>query len=409
MINIIGGVYKEVCVKPASNQIFGSGGRAGAAILNIGGDITLHAYIPESYLNKLSSIYRFTGGNFSIQDYKTEDEIIFKYNHGLDPFNPPITEQKPLIELIDDNILVFGTIEHHSKVKGEYVVYDPQNTFSTEPFNKYGSRAKHLALVLNENEARKLDNSTCIDDLNKIISSLHKKENAEVIIVKQGAQGSIVSYENKLYRVPAFMTETVSKIGSGDCFTAHFAFYWIERKLSPEKAAYEASRATAFFCDTSSLPTTFFLDTYRPNEIIYKHRKDKVKIYIAAPFFTLAQLWLVEQIRYNLLEMGMDVISPYHDIGLINNESLTLENMTEVCNSDLKAIDECQMVFAVLDGFDPGTIAEIGYAMANKKRITILSENIKQSDLTMFTSKSIVLERDYVTSIYKTLWASFEL
>lgn len=65
--------------------------------------------------------------------------------------------------------------------------------------------------------------------------------------------------------------------------------------------------------------------------------------------------------------MGMDVISPYHDIGLINNESLTLENMTEVCNSDLKAIDECQMVFAVLDGFDPGTIAEIGYAMANKK------------------------------------------
>ncbi|MCP2004986.1 UNVERIFIED_ORG: nucleoside 2-deoxyribosyltransferase [Buttiauxella agrestis ATCC 33320] len=409
MIDIIGGVYREVCIKPSINQILGSGGRASLAILNMGGTINLHSYLPTEFLSELNSSFKFTGTGFKINDLKTNNAITFKYNHGLDPFNPPIVSQMAPIEVSAQNILIFGMIESSSKVDGNFVVYDPQNTFSTEPFNKNGSTAKHLALVLNENEARKLNNSTFQENLNDVIASLHVKESAEIVIVKLGAQGSIVSYGNNLYQIPVFKTDTVNKIGSGDCFSAHFAYNWIEKKLPPESAALEASKATAYFCETSILPTEYYLKQFKPNKITSESGKKKIKIYIAAPFFTMSQLWLVEQIRYNLLEMGMEVISPYHDLGFISNEHLTDEIMKETCNNDLNAIDECDMVYAVLDGYDPGTLAEIGFALAKNKSIILLCEDIKRSDLTMFTAQNIIRESDYVTSIYKTLWASFKL
>lgn len=409
MINIIGGVYKEICIKPAINQVLGSAGRASLAILNMGGEIELHSYIPTEFLSELNSVFNFTGGQFVINNLPCQESITFKYNHGLDPFNPPIVLQKSPIEVSVQNALVFGMIEAASKICAEFVVYDPQNTFSTEPFSKNGSTAKHLALVLNENEARKLNGSTFQEDLKIVISSLHEKENAEVVVVKLGAQGSIVSYGNKCYKVPAYKTDAVCKIGSGDCFSAHFAFNWIEKKMSPESAALEASRATAYFCETSTLPTKFHLEQYKPCEILSSINLKKTKIYIAAPFFTMSQLWLVEQIRYNLLEMGMEVISPYHDLGFISNDDLTDDIMGDTCSTDLNAIHECEMVYAVLDGYDPGTLAEIGYALANDKKIILLCEDIKRSDLTMFTAKNIIREHDYVTSIYKTLWTSFNL
>lgn len=409
MINIIGGVYQEVCIKPSINQIQGSGGRASLAILNMGGTINLHSYIPTEFLSELNSSFNFTGTEFKINDLKTNNAITFKYNHGLDPFNPPIVSQMAPIEISAQNILIFGMIESSAKVDGNFVVYDPQNTFSTEPFNKNGSTAEHLALVLNENEARKLNNSTFQENLNDVIASLHVKESAEIVIVKLGAQGSIVSYGNNLHQIPAFKTDTVNKIGSGDCFSAHFAYNWIEKKLPPESAALEASKATAYFCETSILPTEYYLKQFKPNKITSESGKKKIKIYIAAPFFTMSQLWLVEQIRYNLLEMGMEVISPYHDLGFISNEHLTDEIMVETCNNDLNAIDECDMVYAVLDGYDPGTLAEIGFALAKNKSIILLCEDIKRSDLTMFTAQNIIRESDYVTSIYKTLWASFKI
>ncbi|MCL6385723.1 nucleoside 2-deoxyribosyltransferase [Pectobacterium carotovorum subsp. carotovorum] len=405
MINVIGGVYREVCVTPSYNQVFGSGGRAALAILNMKSAITLHSYIPESFIKHLQLHLDFIEEEYSLNSYHTDEEITFRYNHGLDPFNPPIVSKKAPLTIDCDNLLLFGMMECDFIVKGNYIVYDPQNTFNTQSFSQNGSKAKHLALVLNENEARKLNKSSFSEDIYAIIKELHKKEMAEIIIVKLGPDGSIVSYDNKLYNIPAFKTTTVWKIGSGDCFSAYFSYYWIEKKLSPEKAAYSASKATAYYCETNCFPNIINLEKYEPEEIIHNGKKIK-KIYIAAPFFTMPQLWLVEQIRYNLSEMGLDVFSPYHDVGTIKN--LDNEIMRNVCADDLLAIDNCDSVYAVLDGYDPGTIFEVGYATAKGKNITLLCENIEKTNLTMFMSPNIEIENDYVTSIYKTIWRSEE-
>lgn len=40
------------------------------------------------------------------------------------------------------------------------------------------------------------------------------------------------------------------------------------------------------------------------------------KVYLAGPFFTLEEPWVVGQARRDLKAMGLDVFSPYHDVGL---------------------------------------------------------------------------------------------
>lgn len=405
MINVIGGVYREKCLRPSWDHVFGSGGRAAIAIATMGTKVNLHAYISDTLLYDFNFKVALLGNDvFSLTRLPYNKDIIFNYSHGLDPLNPPIVEKKENIKLISDNALVFGMLECDFEITVDYAVYDPQNTFSTESFSKNGSKANHLALVLNENEARTLCSNSHIVNIEEIIDVLHTQEAAEVVIVKCGPSGAIVSYAEEKKRIPAFQTNSVWKIGSGDCFSAHFANNWIVNKEPPEVAAYNASLATAFFCESSTLPSAFMLSDYSPKSIVLDDSSRKPVVYIASPFFTLPQLWLVEQIRFNLIEMGLHVTSPYHDIGMIQSENS--KDCNKVCDADLLAIQSSDIIFGVIDGCDSGTIFEIGYATALNKKIILLNENVPLNDLVMFHNKHTLITNDYVTAIYKTLWAS---
>jgi len=405
MLNVIGGIYRERCIKPSWDHVYGSGGRAAIAIANMGSRVNLHAYVSDKSLSEFKFKLALIEGNIiEVKELSYDNEICFNYSHGLDPLNPPIVKRKENIKLKADNVLVFGMLECEFEIKAEFAVYDPQNTFSTQPFSKNGSTAKHLALVLNENEARILAGGDLSESINDIIDLLHIKESAEVIVVKCGPSGAIVSYKNKKITIPAFKTNRVWKIGSGDCFSAHFANNWIENKESPENAAYNASLATAFFCESSTLPSPFMLKEFKPEPIKYIEKSVDPTVYIAGPFFTLSQLWLVEQVRFNLIEMGINVISPYHDIGMIQDEHPN--DFHEICKLDLEGIENSDIVFGIVDGHDTGTIFELGYATSLKKRIILYSENVSNSDLVMFHNERTIIVDDYVTAIYKTLWAN---
>lgn len=405
MLNIIGGVYREKCIKPSWDHVYGSGGRAAIAIANMGTKVNLHAYISDkSFSDFKFKIALLERDVFTVTRLSYDNDICFNYSHGLDPLNPPIVQKKDNIKLKVDNALVFGMLECEFEIEAEYVVYDPQNTFSTQPFSKNGSTAKHLALVLNDNEARALAGGDFSKSINDIIDLLHTQEASEVIVVKCGPAGAIVSYENHKINIPAFKTNRVWKIGSGDCFSAHFANYWIEGKEKPESAAYKASLATAFYCESSILPSPFMLNDFKPEPIKLTERTSCPTVYIAGPFFTLPQLWLIEQIRFNLIEMGINVISPYHDIGIIQDENSS--SFRDICDLDLEGIKKADIVFGVIDGHDSGTIFELGYATSLDKRIILFSENVANGDLVMFHNENTLIINDYVTAIYKTLWTN---
>src|SRR3546814_11154737 len=86
------------------------------------------------------------------------------------------------------------------------------------------------------------------------------------------------------------------------------------------------------------------------------------KVYLAAPFFDLAQRWLVEEARSNLLDMGAQVFSPVHEVGP--------GPASIVAHEDIAGLEAADVVFSVLNGVDPGTILDVGYAV--KRGIPVL-------------------------------------
>ena len=123
-------------------------------------------------------------------------------------------------------------------------------------------------------------------------------------------------------------------------------------------------------------------------------------MYLAGPFFSLSQLWLIEEARGQLLEMGLNVFSPVHDVGHGSAEDVA---------QDLDAIHECDLMLAIGDGLDAGTIYEIGYARALKKPVIMYVENESEEDQKMMVGSGCIITDDFVTAIYQAAWKAAEL
>jgi hypothetical protein len=162
-----------------------------------------------------------------------------------------------------------------------------------------------------------------------------------------------------------------------------------------------ASRATAYFCQTRGFATPDALSAFNPGPIgpsVDYRAGRKPRVYLAGPFFTLAQLWLIEQARGNLSGVGLDVFSPYHDVGHGCADDVVLQ--------DLAGIDAADIVFAVADGLDSGTIYEVGYARAKAKPVVVYCENESDESKKMMDGSGCILCDDYVTAIYQTFWTA---
>ena len=178
-------------------------------------------------------------------------------------------------------------------------------------------------------------------------------------------------------------------------FSAAFAFYWGVERLAPELAADLASRATSNYCNTKSLPIPSKLELERLD--LQPVGKGKGKIYIAAPFFNLAERYIVEELRSQLLHMGVEVFSPLHDVGVGSG--------LEVASKDLAGLDNCDVVLAILNGGDAGTIFEVGYAVAKNIPVVALAQNMRPEDVKMPEGTGCHIVEDFVSAIYHAIWA----
>ncbi len=211
-------------------------------------------------------------------------------------------------------VLLFGMMESVPTIAADRAVYDPQSAYAPLPFAARGSTAKHLAIVCNRKEATLLTGER---DVQKAGSALLAKENAEVVVVKCGSHGAFVVANGAASRVPAYRTSKVWPIGSGDVFAAAFSWFWFSGKPAQE-SANNASKLTAYYCDTASLPVPIGdVEKLSYNEIsVGPETKLRKRVYLAGPFFNIIQRWLINQARNGLLEQGHDVFSPFHDIGI---------------------------------------------------------------------------------------------
>ncbi len=374
------------------------------AIANMGTDVVLHSYMGQHAIDVFEERAAWLEG-FSTMPTKVDGIVAFRYLYDLDVpviSGVPDVEYPPL-QVDADKVVRFGMLEGDAVVNADWAVYDPQNVRKGKPFGANGSRANHLALVMNSWEAGHMAGMPG-EHPSMTAPALAHQQGAEVVVVKMGPHGAFVWTATGTTQVPAFRTGHVWKVGSGDCFVAHFANEWMHNGKSPAEAALIASRATAYYVETQGLITPVQLNDYAPQAIGLSvgYRAGEVRqVYLAGPFFDLSQVWMVEQARNVLQEMGLKVFSPYHDIGLGEAD--------DVVAKDLEAIHASHLVMAIADGFDPGTVYEIGYARALGKPVVVYSERHKGEGLKMMEGSECTICNDFTTAIYSTLWEAVAL
>ena len=212
--------------------------------------------------------------------------------------------------------------------------------------------------------------------------------------MKSGVAGAYVVEASGVSHVPAYRTDRVWTVGSGDVFAAMFAARWAICGDAPADAALLASKAVAAYVNSMALPSPPAEELSSTN--FSEAKAAEGRVYLASPFFTLGQRWLVDEARRCLLELGLDVFSPVHEVGPGPAEI--------IAHADLAGLDECDAVFAILDGIDSGTLFEVGHARAKGKPVYALAQTVSEEDLKMVVGSGCHVLDDFVTALHQLAW-----
>lgn len=392
---VVGGVYRERCIIGDWDQIYGSGGRAAAALVGRLPAVQLHTYSEKAAAEELKRILGSQG--IDVHCAESPQTIEFDYFHPLSRPRLYWNEvlRAPPIYVGADNVLRFGMLEGEAIVQAKRAVFDPQS--SNVRYRDNGSSADAVATILNDQELLSLTQKKEIGaGAQSLLSSDHPED---IVVVKCGPNGAQVHQLGKEPKlVPAYRSRSVFKIGSGDVFSAIFAYYWAHEGRSPEQAADLASRSVSHYVATSSLPIPAEPELEAGDAL--PTDRSPGRIYLAGPFFSTAQRWLIEELRTTLSEFGCSVFSPIHDVGIGMPE--------EVAKADLAGLDQCNAVLAVADGSDPGTWYEVGYARSRSIPVVLLAEAVNERDLAMAQGTDCVVARDLCSAAYQAVWASMK-
>lgn len=390
-LHIVGGIYTERAIWPDWDQVYGSAGRAGAAVKEHVDNIVVEGYATGTIASRFEAVAKSFG--FAFRQAPTVQEISFSYTHGLalptiSPARPAIV-QNATIDVDAENVLRFGMLEGDARVTARRCVYDPQDQIAPAAFHTNGSRSDSLAIVANQTEVMAMTATTTVDDA---VRDLLRA--AEVVVVKSGPRGAFVHARSGSTLVPAYQTNFVWPVGSGDVFAAIFAARWAAHRDEPAAAADLASRAVAAYVESMALPAP-------DAELLASDRRSPAtskpgRVYLASPFFSMGERWVVEEARRALLALGMEVFSPFHDVGP--------GPAAEVAPVDLAAVDDCDVMFAVLDGLDSGTVFEVGYARRAGKPVYALAQTVAEEDLKMIEGSGCKVHSDFVTALHHVVW-----
>nr|WP_300148922.1 PfkB family carbohydrate kinase [Propionicimonas sp.] len=380
-----------------AEDIGGSGFRA--AVLLSGAGVELVSAVEDELSPLLEGACHVLG--IACNNVGRDRPVGFHYRA---PFIEPIVRGHSAMfstrfEVSGEHALVFGVVERGERqITATSLVYDPQSaddillTEETPPWRT----PRHLAICANATETRALGGAVDLDVAARLAAG---KLRADAVVTKAGARGCLVTEPRNERQtwVGARATSTVSKLGSGDVFSAAFAQAW-HGGAEPVEAARFASATTAWWCEGSGLRLSVAalageLPDAGSDELDNAGRSPMV--YLAGPFFTIEQRWLIDQCKDFLEDAGAEVFSPVHEIGL---------GGPEVAEADLTGLSKCDAVFAILDGWDPGTLFEAGWATAHGIPVVAAGGIGYQGGATMLLGTGAEHHADYVTAMYRAIW-----
>jgi sugar/nucleoside kinase (ribokinase family)/nucleoside 2-deoxyribosyltransferase len=258
--------------------------------------------------------------------------------------------------------------------KGGTFLWDRQGWLSRdiEALALEGLPAARRIYIANLQEMLEATNrSTYLDALNE-----QPAAGFNTSVIKCGRWGSIVFDRTDVINlIPAFLTEARSVIGSGDTFAGALAARIAAGDELRDAASTGAAAASLVIERPSNIPSQSLRTAVesvrrdRASRFVSPVTLESLSVYLAGPWFSVAESMLVSELERALSNLGLAVVSPRRDIGELGPQS-TDKEILEVGHRDFKAIDQCHLMVALLDGDDPGTLIEVGYA-ANAQIPTI--------------------------------------
>jgi len=304
------------------------------------------------------------------------------------------------LEVISDNVLIFGMVEGDPRVAAKRGVYDPQNPLAPRWLEECDSDVEEVVYVLNKHEGQAL---TGLEEPAAIVTAVLDRPRARGCALKLGPLGALVAEQGKPAQwIPCYETPYVWPIGSGDVFAAALAWAWLTQGLDVVAAGGAASRAAALYVASGAIPNdvrAILGETPMPYRELTKRssgRSSEFDVYLAGPFFSLQDQWLVEEVRDVLQGFGLRVFSPLHDVGP--------GEAADVAPRDLDALSKSSAMIALLDRLDPGTLFEVGYARAREIPVIAHVHGIPEGHLKMIQGSSCDAIEDLATALYRVAW-----
>jgi nucleoside 2-deoxyribosyltransferase len=376
--------------------------RAASILAGLGDRVTLHTVNGPDLRTEFPGICARKG--ITVRATTAGSDIWFRYRHPLskpDVYPSFVPNTSDRAEVDAECLLVFGMIEGRPKATAKRAIYDPQDGHKAKPFAGNGSSATELVILASLAEGRALTNKLSPEE---IADELLASPSCVAAVIKCGPQGALVATRGTRTWIGCFPSTRMWKIGSGDVFSAAFAHKWLAESAAPLDAAWFASRMVAEYVSTRQ--EVFSAERMRSirSDAVEAARQDNARpifppnaqIYLAGPFFTTAQQWLVDETRFALKEFGFKIFSPIHEIGEGPPK--------EVAPADIFALEQSNLVFALVDGLDAGTIFEIGYARAKNIPVVCLAESVDSKSLTMLLGSGCEVFNDFSASIYAACW-----
>ncbi|WP_111511329.1 PfkB family carbohydrate kinase [Mycobacterium kyogaense] len=387
-ISVVGGTYREYCVEPAIDRLLGSGLRAAGLLRSLGDTVRFHTVINDDDTAEFGAVC--AGLNVDVEASTRTGPIVFTYDTPISRTTRRGEASAQALHVDADCILAFGMVESSWTVRASTLILDPQHSPVTDLLNSV--QAQRITLVVNEHEARA---TTGLLDIEQ--AALALSQDVEAAVIKRGALGGIVAHQGTLTPFGAIPTTAVHPLGSGDAFSAGYAHAWADG-ADPITAAHSGSRVAAAhsLTDSAQVPPELLQEVGSP--LPYPQRV-RPRVYLAGPFFNLAQRQLIRTARSSLIHLGADVFSPLDEIGCGGDE---------VAEKDLEGLRGCHSVFAVLDGADAGTLFEVGWATRAGIPVVGFAEHPDEHTWTMARGTGTVVVNDLSTALYNSIWSAID-
>jgi len=277
--------------------------------------------------------------------------------------------------------------------------------YDTDDFSVLSEFSGHLGAVIISTSSPLFARTACLS-VEPLLDNA-KKFGAEVFLLKENRGGSRLFdlRTNMVEEIPASLSSTVNSVGVGDVYSAVMIGFqargWVE-------AGWRGAKAATVYSQTT-FPDDFRRDTKRELALSLKelrdlggtilpwHDRPRFQIYLAAPDFSYLHEPEIERAVAALSYHNFSVRRPVVENGELPMGSSEVV-LFKTYAADVALLEECQVVFAIPLERDPGTLIEMGMAMAVEKPVVTFDPR-RQNENTMVIGGSTSYSDNLDTSL----------